>query len=147
MLLMKKVKRSAVIFVGTALALSLGACGKSTGTTADISSASPSPSSSTSPEATSPAAGEQTVQVEASNFDWKLDKTTFAAGKPIHFKVTAKEGVHGFSIVGTNVSVPVMAGKTEDVTWTPDKPGEYTIKCNHYCGAGHSTMSVQITVT
>jgi cytochrome c oxidase subunit II len=87
------------------------------------------------------------VHVTASDFKWTLDKTTFQAGVPIDFVVSSKEGTHGFSIAGTNISQTVSQGDAPvDVTWTPDKPGTYTIMCNYYCGSGHPDMYTSITV-
>jgi cytochrome c oxidase subunit 2 len=87
------------------------------------------------------------VKAEASNFTWKLDKTEFTVGQPIHFNATSTQGVHGFSIVGTDVKIAqVGENDKKDVTWTPDKPGEYTVKCIFMCGSGHSTMMTKITV-
>jgi cytochrome c oxidase subunit 2 len=87
------------------------------------------------------------VKVEASNFTWNLDKSEFQAGQPIRFNVTSKQGTHGFSIVNTDVTIAqVGEGDKKDVVWTPDKPGEYTIKCIFMCGSGHSSMTAKITV-
>jgi cytochrome c oxidase subunit 2 len=92
------------------------------------------------------AANAQVVKVEASNFKWTLDKTEFTAGRPIEFDITAKEGTHGFSIDGTSVSQQVTQGQEQKVIWTPDKPGDYTIRCDFFCGSGHSGMFTVIHV-
>lgn len=88
-----------------------------------------------------------TVTAEAADFKWTVSQTEFKAGQPVVFKLSGKEGGHGFSIVGTDISRPVMEGETAEVTWTPDQPGEYTIKCDVMCGSGHRTMETKITVT
>ncbi|MCL6515705.1 hypothetical protein [Alicyclobacillus sp.] len=88
------------------------------------------------------------VNVQASNWKWTLDQTTFKVGVPVDFRVQATEGAHGFSIAGTNINRTVAQGQDPvDVVWTPDKPGTYTIQCSVYCGTGHGTMQTQITVT
>jgi cytochrome c oxidase subunit 2 len=92
------------------------------------------------------AANAQVVKVEASDFKWTLDKTEFTAGRPIEFDITAKEGTHGFSIDGTSVSQPISQGQEQKVMWTPDKPGDYTIRCDNFCGSGHSGMYTVIHV-
>jgi cytochrome c oxidase subunit 2 len=68
------------------------------------------------------------------------------AGEPVRFQVTSKEGLHGFSIGGTNVDESIDEGETKEVSWTPEKPGQYTIRCDQFCGSGHDEMSVTITV-
>jgi len=89
----------------------------------------------------------QIVHVVASNWKWTLDKTAFVANEPIQFDVSSTQGTHGFSIDGTAISKPVSPGQSIKVTWTPPKPGTYTIRCNIYCGAGHAKMFTTFTVT
>jgi cytochrome c oxidase subunit 2 len=67
--------------------------------------------------------------------------------RPIRFQLHGMEGRHGFSITGSDVSQVIEADESSEVTWTPDKPGEYTIKCNVMCGSGHGSMQTVITVT
>jgi cytochrome c oxidase subunit 2 len=120
--------------MGIILLLALAACGRS----------EPSSQKTVAQEPSAPNA--VLVKVEASKFKWTLDRTEFQAGQPIRFQLEGKDGTHGFSIVGTGVSQPVKAGESGEVAWTPEKPGEYTIKCNLMCGSGHSSMETQITV-
>lgn len=67
-------------------------------------------------------------------------------GSTVDFKVTSSDVVHGFSIVGTNVNVMVVPGEVSSVSHTFDKPGEYLILCNEYCGTGHEYMKTTIVV-
>ncbi len=60
--------------------------------------------------------------------------------------VTSKDVIHGFEIPGTNVNMMVEPGYVNSLTTTFDKPGEYTILCNEYCGAGHHMMTARIKV-
>jgi cytochrome c oxidase subunit II len=93
-------------------------------------------------------ANAQKVNVVASDWKWTLDKQTFQAGVPIDFHIVSSQGIHGFKLVGTDISgVTLAEGKDAvDKVWTPDKPGTYTISCDQYCGSGHSNMFTQFTV-
>ncbi|MDQ0189593.1 hypothetical protein JI721_08925 [Alicyclobacillus cycloheptanicus] len=92
-------------------------------------------------------ANAQVVHVQASDFTWTLDKTTFSVGKPIEFDLTSKQGTHGFSIVGTSVTKTITAGQPPvKVYWTPTKPGTYTIRCDVFCGSGHQNMFTSFKV-
>lgn len=68
------------------------------------------------------------------------------AGSTVHFKLTSKDVVHGFQIVDTNVNGMVMPGHILNVSQKFDKPGEYLVLCNEYCGIGHQFMATTITV-
>ncbi|SFJ16933.1 Cupredoxin-like domain-containing protein [Paenibacillus sp. UNC496MF] len=132
------VSLAAVVGMGCMLLLGLAACGRSGSNGQD---ASPAESSASSSDADA-----VLVKAEASDFKWTLDRTEFEAGKPIKFELASTDGTHGFSIVDTEVSQQISKGESEDVEWTPDKPGDYVIKCNFICGSGHSTMETHITV-
>ncbi|MDY0407849.1 cytochrome c oxidase subunit II [Virgibacillus soli] len=68
------------------------------------------------------------------------------AGSTVHFIMTSKDVVHGFQVAGTNLNTMVMPGYIQKATQKFDKPGEYLVLCNEYCGAGHQFMSTTITV-
>lgn len=90
----------------------------------------------------------QVVDVVASNWKWTLSDRHLKYGEPIKFLVKSVQGVHGFSIMGTNVSNAVSAGQPpETVIWNPPAKGVYTIACNIYCGAGHDQMVTTFTVS
>ncbi|GIM45440.1 hypothetical protein DNHGIG_09890 [Collibacillus ludicampi] len=140
-------KNRLVLLAGSVLALGLAltGCGSDSN-----QSATPSNNATSAPNSSSsnaPANGnEQTVKVTATNFKWTLDKTEVKAGQPVKFVISDKEGAHGFSIAGTNVNQPLTPGSDTTVTWTPEKPGTYTIICSVMCGIGHSDMQTTLTV-
>lgn len=68
------------------------------------------------------------------------------AGAEVTFIMTSKDVVHGMQVVDTNINAMVMPGYIQKITQTFDKPGEYLVLCNEYCGTGHQHMSTTITV-
>ncbi|WP_188455253.1 cytochrome c oxidase subunit II [Virgibacillus oceani] len=68
------------------------------------------------------------------------------AGAKVNFIMTSKDVTHGFQIAGTNINAMVMPGHIQKISHTFDKPGEYLVLCNEYCGTGHQLMSTTITV-
>lgn len=90
----------------------------------------------------------QVVNVTARNFSWHLSKTNLSLDENVKFVVTSLEGVHGFSIKGTNVSSPVAQGAAPAVVyWHPPQKGTYIVQCNVYCGTGHDAMQTTFTVS
>jgi len=79
-------------------------------------------------------------------FGFNPNKIELPAGSTVHFTLTSKDVVHGFEIAGTNANAMVMPGYVQKITQTFDKPGEYLILCNEYCGAGHQLMATTITI-
>ncbi len=68
------------------------------------------------------------------------------AGATVNFILTSKDVVHGFEIAETNVNAMVVPGYIQTIKQKFDKPGEYLVLCNEYCGAGHEYMFTKITV-
>ncbi|WEK54656.1 MAG: cytochrome c oxidase subunit II [Candidatus Cohnella colombiensis] len=68
------------------------------------------------------------------------------AGSTVHFTLTSKDVVHGFEIAETNTNAMVPPGYIQKVKQKFDKPGQYLILCNEYCGAGHQGMYTTIKV-
>ena len=53
---------------------------------------------------------------------------------------------HGFSLQPININVQVHPGYEHVLTVTPNRPGEYSIVCNEFCGLGHHMMLGKIFV-
>lgn len=67
-------------------------------------------------------------------------------GKPVTFRLTSPDVVHGFQIVGTNVNATLMPGYVSQMTVTFPKAGEYLLVCNEYCGLAHHLMQGKLIV-
>jgi len=70
------------------------------------------------------------------------------AGEEYRIWISAADALHGFSLVGgnQNINLQVAPGHVYGGTFTPDKPGEYLIVCNEYCGLNHHQMKGRIIV-
>lgn len=91
------------------------------------------------------ALGEE-VSVVASNWEWEMSKTEFKVGEPVTFSIKGEQGLHGFAIQRTDIDEQIPEGETKEVTWIPDKTGEYTLVCSIVCGSGHGDMVQTIIV-
>ena len=68
------------------------------------------------------------------------------AGRPVTFRITSPDVLHGFQVVGTNVNVTVAPGYVSETTVTFPRPGEHLVVCNEYCGLSHHLMSGRVVV-
>lgn len=68
------------------------------------------------------------------------NKISIPKGSKVLFQITSKDVVHGFNVAGTNLNMMVEPGHISQYETTLDKPGEYTVVCNEYCGIGHHQM-------
>jgi len=87
-----------------------------------------------------------TVVMIAMMFAYQPAEIRVSAGKPITFRLTSADVIHGFSIVGTNGNTMVVPGYVSQFTTVFRTPGEYLIVCNEYCGLSHHLMSAKLIV-
>jgi len=92
--------------------------------------------------------GDNEYQAVITSFIFQFEPSLMEipAGSTVHFSITSKDVVHGFQIVGTNVNMMATPGEVNQLTYKFDKPGEYLILCNEYCGAGHEVMQARLIV-
>ncbi|MEB3860589.1 MAG: cytochrome c oxidase subunit II [Desulfurococcales archaeon] len=88
------------------------------------------------------------VNILAGQFFWNPNKIVLEDPVRIEFRITSKDVVHGFEIVGTNVNVMVIPGYVAEFVWEPPKnaEGKYLIICHEYCGVGHQFMQAELEI-
>lgn len=87
-----------------------------------------------------------TVVAVAMMFAFNPAEVRVPAHRPVRFRLTSSDVVHGFQIVGTNGNTMVVPGYVSQFTTTFDQPGEYLLVCNEYCGLGHHGMYGKLIV-
>ena len=90
--------------------------------------------------------GGVTVSVVAGMFSFAPDPIEVPAGKPVTFRLTSRDVIHGFAVVGTNANAMAIPGYVSEFTVTFSRAGEYTIACNEYCGVMHHVMVGKLVV-
>ncbi len=90
--------------------------------------------------------GSATVVMQAFLFAYLPNEVHVPRARPVTFRVTSPDVIHGFQIVGTNGNTMVVPGYVSQFTTTFDRAGEYLIVCNEYCGLGHHNMFARLIV-
>jgi cytochrome c oxidase subunit 2 len=98
------------------------------------------------PAVTSRADGTVVVSVVATMFSFAPDPIEVPANRPVVFRLTSDDVVHGFQVVGTNANAMAIPGYVSQFTVTFAKPGEYLITCHEYCGLVHHSMVGRLIV-
>jgi len=68
------------------------------------------------------------------------------AGQTYNIWISARDVLHGFSLVDQNYNIMAVPGHAYRLHITPQKAGEYLIICNEFCGTGHGMMTGKIIV-
>ncbi len=84
--------------------------------------------------------GRLVVSVLATTFSFAPDRVEVPANRPVTFRVTSGDVIHGFEVVGTNANAMAIPGYVSQFTMTFPTPGEYVIACHEYCGLLHHAM-------
>ena len=60
--------------------------------------------------------------------------------REVEFRVTSDDVTHGFWITNMGVQVDANPGTITTIHTTPDKLGDFTIRCEQFCGLNHAFM-------
>lgn len=86
------------------------------------------------------------VSVVAQAYSFNPPEIRLPAGAATTFYMTSRDVLHGFQIEDTNVNVELIPGELSTFQYTFDRPGEYRVACNEYCGVGHHNMITKLVV-
>ena len=80
---------------------------------------------------------------------WTFEPNEIAVppGSTVDIYLSTPDVTHGMQIVGTNVNLMAVPGAVNYARVKFDKPGEYLIVCNEYCGTAHHNMAGRIHVS
>jgi cytochrome c oxidase subunit II len=65
---------------------------------------------------------------------------------PVYFNVTSKDVIHNFWVVELGVKIDANPGAITNTGVTPNKLGNFNIRCAELCGLHHAYMETQIKV-
>lgn len=86
------------------------------------------------------------VEITAKRFMFTPNEVTVKKGQPITLVLKSADVGHGIRFRDFNVDVKVKAGGTAEVTFTPDKAGDFVGHCSVFCGSGHGSMQIILHV-
>lgn len=80
--------------------------------------------------------------------DYNLSSSTLylPINQPVEFKVTSEDVQHSFWIPELGVKADAVPGETNTFTVTPNKAGNYTVRCMELCGVLHAYMNTPVVV-
>ena len=84
--------------------------------------------------------GSVVVPVVATTFSFAPDPIEVPANRPVTFRLTSGDVLHGLQIAGTNANAMAVPGYVSQFTMTFTRAGKYLITCHEYCGVFHHGM-------
>jgi cytochrome c oxidase subunit II len=86
------------------------------------------------------------IEIIAHRFAFDPGEITLKKGEPVILVLKSADVAHGLRFRELNVDVKVGAGGTAEVSFTPQKTGDFTGHCSVFCGSGHGSMTVKLHV-
>src|SRR5579864_1385402 len=79
-------------------------------------------------------------------FAFKPETVRVPRGRPVTFRLTSPDVIHGYQVVGTNANAMILPGYVTRFTVVFPRAGEYLVACNEYCGLAHHLMQGKVIV-
>ena len=89
----------------------------------------------------------RTIEIHAHRYAFTPSEITVKKGETVKLKLISDDVTHSLLIKDLGIDQIVTKGKPAEVTFTPEKAGDFHGQCGHFCGSGHGQMSISVHVT
>lgn len=86
------------------------------------------------------------IEITAKRFAYTPGEITVKKGQAVVIVLKSMDVGHGLRIRDLGVDLKVKGGQTAEVTFTPDKVGDFVGHCSVFCGSGHGSMTFKVHV-
>ena len=86
------------------------------------------------------------VEIEARRFQFTPSEVRMKVGEAVTLRLRSRDVTHGFFMKALGIDATIEADKVTDVPVVARAPGRYMVICDHFCGAGHGNMHMDIVV-
>jgi cytochrome c oxidase subunit II len=90
--------------------------------------------------------GSITVRIIAEQYMFVPQCAVVPAATPVRFRLTSADVTHGFFVQSTNTNAMVVPGYITNVSTSFERPGNYEMPCDEFCGFGHHAMAARVVV-
>lgn len=90
--------------------------------------------------------GSVTVRVLANQYSFTPQCLVVPANTWLHFRGTAADVVHGFSVSHSNVNMMLIPGYISNFQTRFEQTGNHVMPCHEFCGNGHAAMWAHVQV-
>lgn len=91
--------------------------------------------------------GDRTIEIHAHRYQFSPSEITVKKGETVKLKLFSDDVTHSLLIKDLGINQTIAKGKPAEVTFTPQKTGDFQGKCGHFCGSGHGKMTIAVHVT
>lgn len=88
----------------------------------------------------------QRFNITAKRFSYEPSEINVVDHRKVILELTSEDVTHGLKCKELDFNATVHKGRTMEVTFTPQHAGRFVARCSHFCGLGHGSMTLVITV-
>lgn len=88
----------------------------------------------------------QRIEVVAKRFTFEPAQVTLHKGQPVVLVLKSDDVAHGLRFRELNLDVKANKGESKELSFTPDKVGDFVGHCSVFCGSGHGAMTLTLHV-
>ncbi len=86
------------------------------------------------------------IEITAKRFSYEPSEITVKKGQPVVLVIKSLDTAHGLRFRELNLNVTIGKNGAGELSFTPDKAGDFTGHCSVFCGSGHGGMSLMLHV-
>ena len=86
------------------------------------------------------------IEVTAKRFTYTPSEITVKKGQPVVIVINSEDVTHGLRFRELNLNAKIEKGSPAQLSFTPDKTGDFVGHCSVFCGSGHGGMSLTLHV-
>ena len=86
------------------------------------------------------------IEVAAKRFTYDPGEITLKKGQPVVLVITSADVTHGLHFKDLNLNTKINKGTPAELSFTPDKVGDFVGHCSVFCGSGHGGMTLTLHV-
>jgi cytochrome c oxidase subunit 2 len=86
------------------------------------------------------------IEVTAKRFGYEPGEITIKKGQPVVLVLKSVDVDHGLRFRELNLNAKIDKGKSAELSFTPDKAGDFVGHCSVFCGSGHGSMTLTLHV-
>jgi cytochrome c oxidase subunit II len=86
------------------------------------------------------------ITIAAKRFAFSPSEVRLKRGEPVTIRISSADVTHGMYMKALGIDAEIEAGKTTELSFTPQVTGRCTAICDHFCGAGHGNMHMDFVV-
>jgi len=90
--------------------------------------------------------GPREIAISARRYEYIPPVVRLKRGEPVTLVLTALDGAHGLMCRPLKLKADLRPGAPVRVRLEPLEAGTFTAICNHFCGPGHSGMTMTFIV-